>query len=158
MVRNRMRGFALVSAIMAAAGIASCSGVSDTGFWKPMTSYDLHLRVGERPSRLPGLPAPVTDSLHVRIMIDSLRGDSLFGRYEGRFDSLAVPVGDMGQSPALVAGGVQDSVFTLVLAPNVIDAELILSGSLRPGVGSGTWRKQSPVPYYGTFEVRQVAK
>lgn len=153
-----MRSLALVSAIMTAAGIASCNRASETDFWKTMTSYDLHLSVGERPSRLPGLPPPATDSLHVRIMIDSLRGDSLFGRYEGRFDSLAVPVGDMGQSPALVAGGVQGSVFTLVLAPNVIDAELVLSGTLLPGLGSGTWRKQSPVPYYGTFKIRQMPK
>ena len=149
---------ALVSAGLGSVCITSCTRSVESDFWKAGISYDLHFKVSERPARLPGVAMPATDSLHVQVTIDSIRGDSLFGRYVGRFDSLAVPVGDLGQSPQLVGGRAQADSFTLVLAPNVIDAELVASGKMRQEVGSGAWRKQSPLPYGGAFEIRKANK
>ena len=149
---------ALVSTILLIVGITGCTRSVESDFWKAGASYDLHVKVSQRPTRLPGLAMPATDSLHVQVTIDSTRGDSLFGRYAGRFDSLAVPVGDMGQSPQLVGGRAEADSFSLVLAPNVIDAELVASGKVRQNVGFGAWRKQSPLPYGGAFEIRKANK
>lgn len=153
---NRLRVCAsAVFAVIVVGGANGCRGSRENDFWQAPATYDLVLQVTDRPARLPNLPVPSTDSLHVAIMVDSLRGDSVFGRYKAHFDSLGVPVGDMGLSPAFISGRIERDSFTLVLAPNVIDAELVAGGTVVGGQAAGTWHRISPLPYRGRFQIRR---
>ena len=151
-----MRTWPLAFASIAVLALGHCSNRKRIEFWSANHAYDLYLRVNERPFSAPGTPRPATDSLHIRVWVDSIVGDSVFGRYNGRFDSLGIAAGDIGGTVSRMAGKTADSVFLLTIAPNVIDAELILSGSIQRGVGTGTWEVRSPPAYGGAFELRKL--
>jgi len=136
----------------------SCGRSTQDDFWKAGTNYDVHFSVTERAPRLPELPPPAADSLHGRLAVDSVRGDSIFGRYLGRLDSLGVPITEKGEDSAPIGGRVQGDSFTIVLAVNVVDGELTMQGTQRGRIGSGTWRRPAPPSASGTFEIRKVSK
>jgi hypothetical protein len=87
-----------------------------------------------------------------------VRGDSIFGRYLGRLDSLGVPITEKGEDSSPVAGRSQGDSFTIVLAVNVVDGELTMQGTQRVGIGSGAWRRPAPPSASGTFEIRKLSK
>lgn len=154
-----MRRIAILGAsasIVAAAAIA-CTADRQAGAWKAGDEYEALLRVVERPTPLPGSAAPTADSVQVRLTVDSVRADSVFGRYSGRFADARLPVDDRVQSPKLFVGVVNDTSMLITLAPDVVDAELILTA---PGGGtdvSGEWRRQSPMAFRGTFQLRKLS-
>lgn len=136
----------------------SCGRSRQDEFWKAGTNYDVYFRVTERAPRLPELPPPAADSLHGHLAVDSVRGDSIFGRYVGRLDSLGVPITEKGDDSAPIGGRVQGDSFTVVLAVNVVDGELTMHGTQRAGIASGSWRRPAPPSASGTFEIRKVSK
>lgn len=147
----------LVCAVALAAGVG-CERARSSEYWHAGANYELRILVEERPSQLPGAPVPPADSLRLVIAIDSSLSDSLFGRYEGELDSLGVFTGDRTLGPQLVAMRTWPDSFTLVLAPNVMDAQVVMAGRVRDGVGSGTWRQLAPAAPAGTFSVSRIPR
>lgn len=142
--------------VLILAGIVGCQRASHPGFWQVGERYDIHLHVDKRLVPYPGIPVPPMDSLHALVTIDRAARDSLYGRCECPLDSIGVFTTD-DRDPLLVAVRVSADSFTLVLAFQVIDAEVALSGSVRDGVGTGTWRQLSPGTPTGRFEVRRIS-
>ena len=135
-----------------------CGGARADEYWQSGSSYELRIIVEQRPSPLPGVPVPPSDSLRLVIALDSAMSDSLFGRYEGALDSVGVFTGDRTIGSQLVAMRTWPDSFALVLAPNVMDAQVIMSGRVRDGVGAGTWRQLTPAAPAGRFSVSRIPR
>ncbi len=141
---------------VAAAAFFACTSSESERFWQVDADYEVWIADSERPVRSAEQPEPATDSMRVRMSPDSVGRDSLFGRYSRTLDSLGVSIGDgfpEAQEIALLESG--DS-FSLVFAPNVIDAQVVMSGKLRNGTGSGSWRQLGPASPAGVFTVRKL--
>ncbi len=144
--------------VLAVTGLVGCDRAKPNEFWQAGASYELRIAVNERPAHLPSVPAPATNSLRVVVSIESASADSLFGRYSDGLDSLGVMVGDGSIGPQLVAIHAQADSFTLVLAPNVMDAQVVMTGTVRDDIGTGAWRQLAPAAPAGSFEVRRVPR
>lgn len=135
-----------------------CAPENPANFWSVGAQYELSIAVTERPAQLPGLPRQLVDSLRVVLSIDSVNADSMFGRYAEALDPLGVSIGDGTIGPQLVAAHVSSDSFTLVVAPNVIDAQVVMTGALQNGIGTGAWRQLAPDGPSGTFVIRRTER
>lgn len=146
-----------VVAIVAIAALASCRPEAH-GFWIPGASYDVQLKATYRVKRIPELPRAATDSLRNRMIIDSVRSDSVFGRYLGRLDSLGLPVREGGVIWERIGGQIGRDSFTLVVPFLALDAEVTLRGKIRLGIAAGSWIGPVSLPDSGLFEIRRSSQ
>jgi hypothetical protein len=147
-----------LGAIALLAVIPSCSHSAPERFWRQGTTYDLTLRVRQRAPRMPSLPPVVADSLHGRFTLDSIRGDSLFGRYAGHLDSLDVQMYEDSTTPIHVAGRLSRDSLTMSIGVNVIDAELLLDGTWGDTAATGVWFRHAPPSVNGDFSMRRLSE
>lgn len=143
--------------LVLALGLGCDRAAADSQFWRAGERYELRIWVDERPLQPADVPVPAADSLRVIVVIDSAARDSLYGRYEGSLDSLGVFTGDQGTNPQRVALRARPNSFTLILAPNVMDAQVFMQGAVRDGLGSGSWTQLAPAAPSGRFRVSKLA-
>ncbi len=136
--------------------VVSCAGASENGYWQGGAAYELQIMVYERPIRMPGIPAPMADSMRLFLTVDSVRGDSLFGKYEGPLDSLGILLRDDDTMMPQMVGRVWADSFAILLDPAFLDGHLAFSGVLQEDVGRGLWRQMSPAAPAGAFALRKV--
>lgn len=157
MTMQRRRATLCTLSLVLSLGLGCERATPSSEFWRAGERYELRITVDERPVQPSEVPVPSVDSLRVIIVIDSAAHDSLYGRYEGALDSLGVFTGDQSTSPHLVALRARPDSFTLILAPNVMDAQIFMKGAVRDGVGAGSWRQLAPAAPAGRFRVSKLS-
>lgn len=127
--------------------LSGCQRSQTQAFWVAPGDYDLQLVVTERGSLTPELQRAVgrvTDTSTVRVHVDSMARDSVFGSYTpGNVHALGVMVGRATPGPQLFAGIVGDGRLSLTLSPDARDAGLVLEGTSAGDAGEGSWRIES---------------
>jgi hypothetical protein len=137
--------------------VSACDRSPGQAFWRSGRRYDLHLVVKERGPRLPEFMPPRTDSLDGELVVDSIRGDAWVGRYTARLDSIGIGIHEYGQYDYQAAGRMWGDSFEVVIAPNLIDAQLPIYGVLRSTIGVGKWQWRYAARMGGTFQIRPIA-
>jgi hypothetical protein len=123
-----------------------------------MGSHDAHLTVTERGPLVPEMRAAYAnhlDTLAVRIVLDSARGDSLFGHWDADFTL----VGTHGKTaldsqPYLVTGRVRGDSVEFRLNPGHTDQDVWLQGALANDEVRGDWSSAYSPRVSGTFVLR----
>jgi hypothetical protein len=127
--------------------LSGCQRSQTQELWVAPGEYDLQLVVTERGSMTPELQQAAvrtTDASTVRIHVDSMARDSVFGSYTpGDLHALGVMVGRATPGPQLFAGNVGKGRLSLTLSPDARDAGLILEGTSAREAGEGSWRVES---------------
>jgi hypothetical protein len=148
---------ACVIGIAAILTITSCSR-STNDFWTTGATYDVYFKATHRVARVSELPRPATDSLHGRMTLDSVRSDSVFGRYLGRLDSLGLPVSDKDATSERIGGRIDENSFSLVIPFRALDAEVTLRGKIQGGVATGSWMGPVSPADSGVLEIHKSGK
>lgn len=157
MTRAKLRLLTCCTGVIAIAGLANCKPASG-GFWTPGASYDVQLKATHRVPRIPELLRPATDSLHGHMVIDSVRSDSVFGRYLGRLDTLGLTVSETGVTSERIGGAINGDSFTFVMPFRALDAEVTLHGKIQGGIATGSWIGPVSLADSGLLEIRKSGK
>lgn len=147
--------FVRLTAIASTLAMVACRPAPSSDFWATNQEYELRIAMTTRPVRLSNLP-PIDDSVALSISFDSVNADSMFGRYGEGLERIGMPINDGGLGPQMVSVRMAGDAFTLTLAPNVLDAMVVMEGHVRQGVGYGTWKPIAPSSAAGTFVMRKV--
>lgn len=127
--------------------LSGCQRSQTQALWVAPGDYDLQLVVTERGRLTPELQQAVgrmTDTSIVRVHVDSIARDSVFGSYTpGNLHALGVMVGRATPGPQLIAGTIGAGQLSLTLSPDARDAGLVLEGTSDGDAGEGNWRVES---------------
>ena len=138
-----MRGYLMGLAAVASVATLGCSTQQSGAFWEAGQQYEVRLAGSPKDGGVLRDSAGASDTLRVRVAVDSIRGDSLFGTYEGDFRRFRLMVGRASPGPQYVAGRVGDGSFALELTPDATDAGLLLAGIVSGGSASGEWHTEA---------------
>lgn len=123
--------------------LSGCQGSPAPTLWMAPGDYDMQMVVTERGATNPQSQQS-RDSAVVRVYLDSLVRDSVFGSYAlESVHSLGIMAGRATPGPQLVAGSVKGERFTLSLSPDARDAGVSIEGTSANRVAEGTWRLES---------------
>lgn len=128
---------------IAIAATLGCSTQQSGAFWEAGQQYEVRLAGSFRDGGGLRDTSGAADTPRVRVMVDSIRGDSLFGTYEGDFRRFRILVGRASPGPQYVAGRVGNDSFALELTPDATDAGLLLAGTVNGGAASGEWHTEA---------------
>ncbi len=143
--------------LLGTCALRACTSVSQTqNKWEAGDIQEVRLNVTRR-SPVPlgfGQPTPPTDSVTVRLRVDSVVGDSLFGTYEANFGRAGMKVGRLTPGPQVFAGLQTDSTLKIELTPDsdATDAGLRMSGVWKEGSLVGSWMTEAFPRVWGTLE------
>lgn len=152
---KRTVGSAVTLSLITGLVVSSCIRPDANEYWRAGAVYELRVAVLDRPTRLPGIPLPPTDSVLLLVVVDSVISDSLFGTYRGSLDSLGVSLRDDDSIAPRIVGWASADSFTILIDPAFVDGHLSLRGELSNGLGGGQWHQASPAALAGRFELRR---
>jgi hypothetical protein len=96
----------------------------------------------------------IKDTAMVRVRLDSLVRDSVFGVYAADIHALGILAGRGTPAAEIVAGSVGNDRFSIELSPDATDSGVILEGQLSGGSGSGVWHTETSSTK-GSFVVKR---
>jgi hypothetical protein len=142
----------LASAIGLTLLAISCTRRDQQAFWQPGAVYSLRLETSETPHLMPEILAkrsPLSDTVVFSLVVDSVAGDSVFGRHRG--DSFHFwPLSRGADDTTFVATRNREHWY-IDLDPHARDAGVDLSGELSHDRVTGAWATRGPVAFRGTF-------
>lgn len=121
--------------------------------WEEGARYELRLSVDRRgplTPQLESLARPLQDTTTLTLHVVSVRGDSVFGTYEGVPIRLGLMVGRVGPGPQQFGGRLSADSFAITLSTDATDAGLTIAGR---GRNAGAWTSSSGA-IAGRAEVR----
>lgn len=138
-MRPNLKALAAIVGVIA----LGCSTQQSGTFWEAGKQYEVRLAGATQDGGTLRDTSGTADTLRVRVSVDSIRGDSLFGTYEGDFRRFRLMVGRASPGPQYVAGRVTDGSFALELTPDATDAGLLLAGTVSAGSVGGEWHTEA---------------
>lgn len=118
-------------------------------------TYQFRIRATSRPASVPELTAvigPVRDSITGALTVDSVRGDSVFGRYEAPLPLIGLFALPLAGTEQRFSARSEHNRLSIQLNPNVTDASVYFDGTARNGRIEGEWRDAQSTRN-GTFTI-----
>lgn len=144
--RQRHSPWKLAVGLIAVGVLAACTQ-TDERFWLAGASYAGTVVAQQKPELIPERARAIgepKDSIRLTLRVDSIRGDSLFGEYDGPLTHLGLMVlaADGSRQFAATTRG---SSFEMELNPWVSDIGVWLRGTVARGAASGTWQVEQGI-------------
>ena len=130
----------------------ACRRRDQHAFWQTGAAYSLRLETSETPHLTPETLAkrsPLSDTVVFSLVVDSVAGDSVFGRHHG--DSFHFwPLSRGPEDTNFVATRNREHWY-IDLDPHALDAGVELSGQFSHDRVTGVWATRGPMAFRGTF-------
>jgi hypothetical protein len=128
-------------------------------FWISGSTYEVALVTTERYSKGP-FTGPLRNHAQLRLRVDSIRGDSIYGTYEADFRGFGIVVGSAPTGSQPFSGELRADSVHLELSPNeyATDAGLVMTGGRTEAGIEGVWMTEAVPRVNGTFRLNRTER